>query len=152
MSKQILEKLNEIFKAQIEDMGYELIDIEFTTEMNERYLTFYIYHPDGITVDDCERVSKHIDPQLDELDLIKRAYNLSVSSPDLSRPLKSDDDLRRNLNQLLDFSLYRKINNKKNYQAELIDYDQDTLTIKEGDNVIMLDRKDVSKIAVAIVF
>ncbi|NLW51911.1 MAG: ribosome maturation factor RimP [Tissierellia bacterium] len=152
MSKQLISNLKEELEKDIVDLGYELIDIEFVTESGERYLRFYIYHPDGIGIDDCEKTSKMLDVRLDELDLISTSYYLEVSSPDLNRPLKSDDDLRRNLGVLLDVNLYRKINNKKEYRATLLEYDKDTLTLDDNGNNVQIDRKDVSKITVAIVF
>lgn len=152
MSKQLINQLKTELEKDINGLGYELVDIEFVTEMGERYLRFYIYHEDGIHVDDCEKVSVYLDEKLDELDLIKSSYYLEVSSPDLSRPLKTDDDLRRNLGVLLDVNLYKKVNNKKEYRAVLIDYDKDKLVLDEDGKEITIERKDVSKISIAIVF
>ena len=84
--------------------------------------------------------------------MIKTSYYLEVSSPDLNRPLKTDDDLRRNLGILLDISLYRKINNKKEYRGVLTDYDSESICLKVDNEELKFDRKDVSKIVVAIVF
>lgn len=152
MSKKLLEDLKEKLEPSINELGYELVDIEFVTEMGERYLRFYIYHPDGIHVDDCETVSNMLDIKLDELDLISSSYYLEVSSPDLSRPLKTDRDLERNLGQILDFNLYRKVDNKKEYQAVLKDFDDEKIVLDQDGKIIELDRKDISKISVAIIF
>lgn len=152
MSKQLINTLTKTFAQDIESLGYELVDIEFVTESGERFLRFYIYHKDGIDVDDCEKVSKFIDPKLDELDLINSSYYLEVSSPDLSRPLKTNDDLRRNLGVLLDISLYRKIDGRKEYRGVLEEFDDESIVLVENDKKIELSRKDVSKIEVAIVF
>ncbi len=152
MSKELINSLKEAFNDDIEQMGYELVDIELINESGEKYLRFYIYKEGGIGIDDCEQVSKFLDPKLDELDLIKTSYYLEVSSPDLNRPLKTDDDLRRNLGILLDISLYRKINNKKEYRGVLTDYDFESICLKVDNEELKFDRKDVSKIVVAIVF
>lgn len=152
MSKKLLEDLKEKLEPSINELGYELVDIEFVTEMGERYLRFYIYHPDGIHVDDCETVSNMLDIKLDELDLISSSYYLEVSSPDLSRPLKTDRDLERNLGQILDFNLYRKVDNKKEYQAVLKDFDDEKIVLDQDGKIIELDRKDISKISIAIIF
>lgn len=152
MSKQLINRLTEELEKDIVDLGYELVDIEFVTESGEKYLRFYIYHPDGIGIEDCEKASKMLDVRLDELDLISSSYYLEVSSPDLNRPLKTDDDLRRNIGVLLDLNLYRKINNKKEYRAVLLDYNDETLTLEENGTNVEIDRKDISKITVAIVF
>ena len=152
MSKKLLEDLKEKLEPSINELGYELVDIEFVTEMGERYLRFYIYNPDGIHVDDCETVSNMLDIKLDELDLISSSYYLEVSSPDLSRPLKTDRDLERNLGQILDFNLYRKVDNKKEYQAVLKDFDDEKIVLDQDGKIIELDRKDISKISIAIIF
>ena len=97
----LTDKLKEIFNDDIENLGYELVDIEFTGPKNEKRLIFYIYNEKGVTIDDCEKVSTFLDEKLDELDLISSSYYLEVSSQDLSRPLKTDRDLERNKDELL---------------------------------------------------
>lgn len=152
MSKQLIEELKKYFEKDISDLGYELVDIEFVTEAGERYLRFYIYNEEGIGIDDCEKVSTFVDPKLDELDLISSSYYLEVSSPDLSRPLKTDADLRRNLGVILDISLYRKIDNLKEYRGELVDFNDETITLMINEDKKEFNRKDVSKVEVAIIF
>ncbi len=153
MSNKLIDNLKEIFKPEIENLGYELVDIEFIQESGEFYLRFYIYHEDGINLDDCEIVSKHLDIRLDELDLINRQYYLEVSSPDLNRPLSTDDDLRRNLGIELDINLYKKINGKKTYSGVLVDYDESTISLEmEDGKTISLDREDISLIKVMLKF
>ena len=153
MSNKLIDNLKEIFKPEIENLGYELVDIEFIQESGEFYLRFYIYHEDGINLDDCEIVSKHLDIRLDELDPINRQYYLEVSSPDLNRPLSTDDDLRRNLGIELDINLYKKINGKKTYSGVLVDYDESTISLEmEDGKTISLDREDISLIKVMLKF
>lgn len=152
MSKELIKRLKSEFEKDIESMGFELVDIEIVTESGETFLRFYIFKEGGMGVDDCEKVSKFIDPKLDELDLIKSSYYLEVSSPDLTRPLKTDDDLRRNLQTIVDISLYKKIDKKKEYRGLLTGYDKDTISLEVDDREIKFDRKDVSKVAVAIIF
>lgn len=101
----LITTLKNTFEKTIEDLGYELVDIDFRTTKEGRMLTFYIYKEDGITIDDCEKVSNFLDEKLDELDLIKGQYYLEVSSQDLSRPLKTDRDLIRNYMELLKVKL-----------------------------------------------
>jgi len=91
----LITNLKETFEDDINNLGYELVDIEFRTTKDGKILTFFIYDQDGITIDDCEKVSTFLDEKLDELDLIKGQYYLEVSSQDLSRPLKTDRDLYR---------------------------------------------------------
>lgn len=101
----LIARLKQEFEKDIENLGYELVDIEFVSEGKDKFLRFFIYKDGGINVDDCEKVSGFLDEKLDELDIIKNAYYLEVSSPDLSRPLKTDRDLERNKNELLEVKL-----------------------------------------------
>lgn len=151
MASSIADTLKEKFKSNVEELGYELVDVEYVKENSENYLRFFIYNKDGTTIDDCERCSLMLDPILDELDLIKDFYYLEVSTPDLNRPLKTDDDLRRNLGVILDVSLYRKIEGKKEYRGKLISYNKENIVL-ELNKEFEINRKDISNIKVAIIF
>lgn len=151
MASSIADTLKEKFKSNVEELGYELVDVEYVKENSENYLRFFIYNKDGTTIDDCERCSLMLDPILDELDLIKDFYYLEVSTPDLNRPLKTDDDLRRNLGVILDVSLYRKIEGKKEYRGKLISYNNENIVL-ELNKEFEINRKDISNIKVAIIF
>lgn len=148
----LIATLKETFENDIENLGYELVDIEFRNTKDGRMLTFYIYDENGITVDDCEKVSNFLDEKLDELDLIKGQYYLEVSSQDLSRPLKTDRDLIRNYQELL------KVKEKSGdvflgYIEEIND-DDFVFRVKEGKKEIKksVNREDVKKINIEIVF
>lgn len=151
MASSIADTLKEKLKSNVEELGYELVDVEYVKENSENYLRFFIYNKDGTTIDDCERCSLMLDPILDELDLIKDFYYLEVSTPDLNRPLKTDDDLRRNLGVILDVSLYRKIEGKKEYRGKLISYNKENIVL-ELNKEFEINRKDISNIKVAIIF
>lgn len=152
MVNDLINKLKNEFEHNINELGYELVDIEFKTESGENFLRFFIYNEEGITIEDCEKVSRFLDVKLDELDPINKQYYLEVSSPDLNRPLKTDDDLRRNLGTKVEVGLYKKINGSKNYQGELISYDDDSITLEIDEEEVKLERKDISIIKVAIIF
>ncbi|EHR34430.1 ribosome maturation factor RimP [Helcococcus kunzii] len=152
MVNDLINKLKNEFEHDINELGYELVDIEFKTESGENFLRFFIYNEEGITIEDCEKVSRFLDVKLDELDPINKQYYLEVSSPDLNRPLKTDDDLRRNLGTIVEVGLYKKINGSKNYQGELISYDDDSITLEIDEEEVKLERKDISIIKVAIIF
>ena len=86
------EICEQIAAPMIASMGFELCDVTFQKEYGDWVLTFYIDKQDGVTIDDCEAVSKAIDPLLDEYDPIDQEYVLSVSSLGIDRPLKKDRD------------------------------------------------------------
>ncbi len=107
----------------MEDLGYDLVDIEFVRENAEQFLRFYIGKREGVSIDDCQKVSEAVGNKLDEIDPIEGSYYLEVSSPGLDRPLKTDKDLKRNIGKEIEISLYKNIDGKKkNLREELLDF------------------------------
>lgn len=145
----LIDKLKESFNDDIENLGYELVDVEFRNTQDGRMLTFYIYDEEGITIDDCEKVSKFLDEKLDELDLIKGQYYLEVSSQDLSRPLKTDRDLIRNHKELLEV----KMKNGDKFLGYIEEINDDDLVfLDQNDKRIEVDRDSIKQIKIEIVF
>ena len=127
----------------------ELIDIELRTGKDGKVLTFYIYGEQGITIDDCERVSNFLDQKLDDLDLVKGQYYLEVSSPDLSRPLKTDRDLEISSNELLKVTL----KNGEFFLGYIDEIKDDSLVFSLNEQEeIEVNREDIKQIKIEIVF
>ena len=98
----------------IENMGYEVVEVEYVKKSDGMNLTFFIDKEDGIKIEDCEMVSKSIDGLLEELNPTDNSpYILSVSSPGLDRPLKTDRDLKRNVDKEIEIKKKTKTNGKK---------------------------------------
>lgn len=153
MSNNLIENLRFQLEPEIEELGYELIDLEFVNEDGENRLRFYIYKEDGVSLDDTEIVSRYLDTRLDELDPIESSYYLEVSSPDLNRPLKTSDDLRRNLGNEINIHLYKKIDGSKEYEGFLDSYDEENIVLELEDKTKKtFNRKDVSLIKIVIRF
>ena len=145
----LIEKLRQALEGDIENLGYELVDLEFIGGKDAKRLIFYIYSKEGITIDDCERVSGFLDERLDELDLIKNSYYLEVSSQDLSRPLKTDKDLLRNKDELLKI----KLKNGDLILAKMKEIkDNSIIFTKEDGEDIEIEKKDIKEIKIEIVF
>ena len=144
----LISRLKETFEDDINSLGYELVDIEFVSEAGDRFLRFFIYKEGGVTVEDCEKVSSFVDEKLDELDLIKSSYYLEVSSPDLSRPLKTDRDLIRNKNELLEI----KLKNGKTLEGMFKDIDGDNLVFLVENEDVRFARNEIKTIVIKIVF
>lgn len=115
------EIVDSLVRGKIAEMGYELDEVEYVKEYGNMVLTLYIDSENGVTIDDCEKVSRAIDPILDENDPIEEAYYLSVSSIGIDRPLKKDRDFERNMGKKLQVKLYAPINKKKSFWASLPD-------------------------------
>ena len=126
---KITEAVDQAVRATVEALGFELDEVEYQKEQGNWVLTLYIDAPEGVTLDDCERVSHAVDPILDEADPIPDAYYLSVSSIGLDRPLKKDRDFVRNVGNKLDVKLYAPVNKKKEFLGTLVSFDADFFTI-----------------------
>ncbi len=135
---------------------FELVDVEYIKEAGNWYLRVYIDKEGGITVDDCEVVSRALSDILDEEDYIEGSYILEVSSPGLGRPLKKDKDFERSMGQDVEVRTFRPIERQKEFTGKLVAYDKDTVTlefdyIEEPDEpeTMIFARKDIALIRLA---
>lgn len=116
-------------------------------------LTFYIDNEKGVQIEDCEKVSKAIDSLLDELNPTDDSpYILSVSSPGLDRPLKSDRDLKRNIDKEISITLFAKLDGQKKFDGKLIGFDEKTITIRVQDKDLTIEREKIAHIVPIIKF
>lgn len=136
----------------VEANQFELVDVEYVKEGSNWYLRVYIDKPGGITIDDCETVSRSLGDILDEKDFITDSYILEVSSPGLSRPLKKDKDFARSIGKEVEIKLFKPLNKRKDYCGTLKAYDADTVTIDEGGEEITLNRGELALIRLAFDF
>src|SRR6056297_1211417 len=118
MSK-IVDTVSEIIEPIVEDLGYELVDVEFVKEGSDWFLRVYIDQETGINIDDCTNVSKLISSKLDEVDPITQEYFLEVSSPGIERVLKKDKDLTRFKGSNISIKLFTKYEDKKQFIGKL---------------------------------
>ncbi len=112
-----VEVVQALVQGTVSELGCELIDVEFQKEQTDWVLTIYIDSPGGVLIDDCERVSRAVEPILDEADPIAQSYFLSVSSPGLDRPLKKDRDFERNMGKDIVVKLYAPWKRRRNSSA-----------------------------------
>lgn len=118
----------------LEQQRFELVDVEYVKEAGNWYLRAYIDKEGGITVDDCETVSRALSDWLDEEDFIEDSYTLEVSSPGLGRPLKKEKDFERSLGEEVEVRLYKPREGQKEYTGILKAYDKETVTIETEDS------------------
>lgn len=137
----------------MEENNFELVDVEYVKEAGSWYLRAYIDKEGGITVDDCEIISRRLGEWLDEKDFIADSYILEVSSPGLGRPLKKDKDFKRSIGKDVDIKLYKPLNKQKDYTGTLTAYDRETVTITQEDGTeLVLNRPEIALIRLAFDF
>ena len=155
MSKRELyeQKTEQLLTPIVEEYGFELVDVEYVKEGSTWYLRSHIDKPGGISIDDCEKVSRRLSDLLDQEDFIEDAYIMEVSSPGLGRPLKKEKDFRRSLGEEVEIRTYRMIDKQKEFTGILKDYDENTVTITLADETEKtFDKDDIALIRLAFDF
>jgi ribosome maturation factor RimP len=147
------QKTEEILIPIVEEYGYELVDVEYVKEGSTWYLRTYIDKPGGISIDDCEKVSRRLSDILDEKDYIDDTYIMEVSSPGLGRPLKKEKDFRRSLGREVEVRTYRMTDKRKEFTGTLKSYEEGTVTIQMEDETLKtFEKGDIALIRLAFDF
>lgn len=147
------QRTEEILAPIIGEHEFELVDVEYVKEGGTWYLRAYIDKPGGITIDDCETVSRRLSDILDEKDYIEDAYILEVSSPGLGRPLRKEKDFKRSLGEEVELRTYRMIEKRKEFTGILRSYDEKTVTIEEEEGGMRtFEKSDIALIRLAFDF
>lgn len=151
-TKDIIKKVEEYVMPIIEQNNYELVETEFVKEGANYYLRLYIDKEGGFSINDCEIVSRYLEQKLEEDDFIDKAYILEVSSPGIDRVLKKDSEYVKYKGRIVDIKLYKHIDKVKEFQGELIGLVDDKIVIKENNQEISFNRKDVAICRLAVIF
>ncbi len=152
--RETYEKRTEkLVQPILDELGFELVDVEYVKEGGDFFLRIYVDKEGGITVNDCAEVSRLMDPVLDEEDFVDDSYIFEVSSPGLGRPLKKERDFARSVGQEVEIRTYRALDGQKDFSGYLDEYTADAVTISDGDGgQRTFDRKDIALIRLAIRF
>ena len=151
-TKDIIKKVEEYVMPIIEQNNYELVETEFVKEGANYYLRLYIDKEGGFSINDCEIVSRYLEQKLEEEDFIDKAYILEVSSPGIDRVLKKDSEYVKYKGRIVDIKLYKPIDKVKEFQGELIGLVDDKIVIKEDNQEISFNKKDVAICRLAVIF
>ena len=149
--KNIAAVVTELISPTVEDLGYDLWDVVFEKEGSLWYLRVTIDKVEGITIDDCERVNRAIDPLLDEADPIEGSYNLEVSSPGIERELRTPRHVAAftGTGEPVEVRFFAPRDGKKSVVGTIDSYDEasDAITLSiEGGETMTLPRSDCAKI------
>lgn len=140
----IEERVESLIKPKIENIGYDLYDVEYSKEGKNYFLRIFIDKPEGIDLNDCEKVNDEINELLDEANYIKEQYFLEVSSPGIERVLRKDKHLEKNIGKEVNIKLFKKDENGvKEYQGILKDFKEDIIMIE---NNISIERKNIAQV------
>lgn len=140
----IEEKVENLVKDPIENIGYNLYDVEYSKEGKDYFLRIFIDKENGIDLNDCEKVNNAISDILDEANYIKEQYFLEVSSPGIERVIRKDKHLEQSIGEEINIKLFKKDeNNLKEYKGILKQFNSDYIELEDN---IKIERKNISQI------
>jgi len=147
----------EIYEARTEELllpiaaknNVEIYDIEYVKEGSDFYLRAYIDKEGGVTINDCETVSRALSDELDRTDFIEDAYILEVSSPGLGRTLKKDKHLQKSIMEEVEIKTYKPVYGSREFKGILKAFDEKTVTILSEKEEIVFERTDIATIKLA---
>ena len=130
----IVGAVKKIAEPLAEELGYFLWDVEYVKEGADMYLRITIDSEEGITIEDCEKMHRAIDPLLDEADPIEDAYHLEISSPGIERDLKNDMQINACEGWDVEVRLYAPVDGAKSYLGVLCELDEEGNVVIETPN------------------
>ena len=142
----VVAAVKAIAEPLAEELGYFLWDVEYVKEGADMYLRITIDSEEGITIEDCEKMHRAIDPLLDEADPIEEAYHLEISSPGIERELKCDMHILACEEWDVELRLYAPIDGAKIYHGVLLGLDEDGNVVLDCDGV----KKTFAREAIAL--
>ena len=131
--------------------GCELWDVEYVTEAGTRYLRVYIDKPDGVSIDDCEAVSRELDVLLDEADPIPDSYVFEVSSAGAERELKRPSDFERFLGDTVEVRFFKTTDGSKSVIGTLTGYENGDVSIRVGEQTRTYLKAQIAQVRLRIV-
>ena len=141
---KIEEKVEGVLQKPIEDLGYQLYDVEYSKEGKDYYLRVYIDKEEGIDLNDCEKVSNAINGLLDELDYLKEAYFLEVSSPGIERTLRKDKHFQEAIGEQVIVKLFKPVEEKREWIGLLTQCDTNKIVLEIENHNLEIDRNNVA--------
>jgi len=141
----LLEEIQKLAERVVEGEGIELVEVEFKEGRSRNLLRIFIDRPGGVTLDDCESVSRQLSALLDVKDLVKDAYILEVSSPGIDRPLRTDRDYQRALNRFLKVSFTNEKGEAEQLIGKLVQLGDREITLEQNGRQRKLDRNMIRR-------
>ncbi|MBQ5522813.1 MAG: ribosome maturation factor RimP [Oscillospiraceae bacterium] len=151
MSK-ITEAVANLAKGVVEAEGCSLWDVEYVREAGSYYLRVYIDKPGGVSINDCEAISRTLDKLLDEADPIPDSYIFEVASAGAERELKRPSDFEAFLGSEVEVRTYKPINGQKAFVGTLEKYEDGAVTLSSGKKQIRLEKQDIALVKLHVSF
>ena len=145
MSK-LTDKIAEIARPVVEEEGCSLWDVEYVREAGTWYLRVFIDKADGVSIDDCERVSRRLDPVLDAEDPIAESYVFEVGSAGADRELKRPQDFAQFMGSEVEVRLYRPMDGSKRFVGTLAAYGDGAVTLVQNGQQLRFEKDQIAQV------
>jgi ribosome maturation factor RimP len=139
------DRLTTLLQPLVEELGYEFVGLEHSSNPKNSVLVVYIDQPSGIAVEDCERASREIAALLDVEDPISGHYSLEVSSPGLDRPLFTLAHFERFSGETARLSLYAPVEGRRKFKGTILGVDGDRVRFEQDGEVLEIDMSNIAK-------
>ena len=149
---KVTDIVTQFAKPVVEAHGCQLWDVEYVREGSERFLRLYLDKEGGVDINDCEAISRAIDPILDEKDPIQESYHFEVCSAGLERALKRPADFERFMGSPIMVKLYRPRNGLKEIPGILRGYEDGRVTVEAGKETITFEKSEVALVRLRVEF
>ena len=149
---KITDQVWEFAEPLVQACGCSLWDVEYVREGGEWFLRLYLDKEGGVDIDDCEAVSRAVDPVLDEKDPIPESYRFEVCSAGLERPLRRPKDFEQFLGSPVTVKLYRPYNGLKEIPGILRGYKDGKVTVEAGKETITFEKSQVALVRLRVEF
>lgn len=146
MKKSIKDTVREAVEPTVKKLGYRIWDVVYSKIGADYHLEITIDSDSGINIEDCERVHRAIDPIIDETDPIEDFYYLEVSSPGIERELRTDEHIALSVGKRVEAKLFTAKNGKKSFTGTLSAFDENSVTVTDGEDVDVISRSDIAKL------
>jgi ribosome maturation factor RimP len=148
----LIKKLMETIEPIVAALNYELYHLEYVKEAGEYYLRIYIDSDNGISFEDCEKISRRISEALDVDDPIEEAYYLEVSSPGIERGLYTDKHFEKFIGSDVNVKLNKLLEGKKALTGKLVRFDAESITVEAEGAEVSIPRDIVKSVNISFKF
>jgi len=152
VAESVTERVTALVEPVIEEMGFELVDVEFLTDRGRRVLRIYVDTEGGITLDQCVDVSREVGTLIDLEDVVPEQYVLEVSSPGLDRPLKKEKDFLGAVGRKVKVKMKNPVENRRNFTGILKSFDNGFMTLQVDNQKVNLPVKAVDRARIVYEF
>ncbi len=149
---KVIEQVAAFAEPVVKEHGCELWDVEYVREGSEYFLRLYIDKEGGVDINDCEAISRAMDPILDEKDPIAGSYHFEVCSAGLERTLKKPSDFEKFMGAAVTVKLYRPYNGLKEIPAVLRGYEEGRVTVEWGKETVTFEKSQVALVRLRVEF